>query len=509
MFKKLPIGIQDFEKLRKNEFLYVDKTQYAHQLYSGAGYYFLSRPRRFGKSLMISTLKSIFSGQKELFKGLWIEHKIEWKQFPIIHIPFNEIGVNELGLTVALDLEFDRIATQNNIPIIKATFSQKFKYLITELGKNTEGVVILIDEYDKPIVDYIDNLDKSLENQNILKDLYSVVKSSDKYIRFALFTGVSKFSKVSIFSDLNNLDDITFSPKYNAICGYTHQELLENFDDYIHDLSDKNSLSKTETLEQIRLWYNGYSWNGEERVYNPFGTLKLFENQVFLNVWFTTGTPTFLMKFLKDKQLYDVENTIVSENLFETYTLENLNIIALLFQTGYLTIKEKIGPPPYEYVLSYPNLEVKQAFLENLLMGYTHEKPYSRQFINALKNNDLTAFFKAFNILFSEIPEPIFLEKYEAYYHAIIHITLTLIGCQIQSEVVTSGGRLDSTIQTADTIYIFEFKINRTANYAMSQIKKKQYADKYRSSEKKIIGVAVSLGTKLKGIKEWKQEDLT
>jgi PD-(D/E)XK nuclease superfamily/Predicted AAA-ATPase len=305
------------------------------------------------------------------------------------------------------------------------------------------------------------------------------------------------------------LDDITFSPKYNAICGYTHQELLENFDDYIHDLSDKNSLSKTDTLEQIRLWYNGYSWNGEERVYNPFGTLKLFENQVFLNVWFTTGTPTFLMKFLKDKQLYDVENTIVSENLFETYTLENLNIIALLFQTGYLTIKEKIGPPPYEYVLSYPNLEVKQAFLENLLMGYTHEKPYSRQFINALKNNDLTAFFKAFNILFSEIPEPIFLEKYEAYYHAIIHITLTLIGCQIQSEVVTSGGRLDSTIQTADTIYIFEFKINRTANYAMSQIKKKQYADKYRSSGKKIIGVAVSLGTKLRGIKEWKQEDLT
>ena len=293
MRQKLPIGIQSFEKLREGDFLYVDKTEDIHRLVMEGNYYFLSRPRRFGKSLLLSTIKALFKGQRELFHNLWVESRWNWdEQYPVVHIGFSSIGYKELGLEKAIEKRLKEISSDFGIKITSEGNSQQFKELIQTLGKD-KGVILLIDEYDKPIIDYLDNIPQAKAHQKILKSFYSIIKDSDNYIRFLLITGVSKFSKVSIFSELNNLFDITIDRYYTSLVGITQEELQTQFQVYIEESSRVLNLDKDVLLQKIKEWYNGYSWDGKTFVYNPFSVLSFFHKSDFQNFWFSTGTPTF------------------------------------------------------------------------------------------------------------------------------------------------------------------------------------------------------------------------
>lgn len=379
--KKLPIGIQTFSKLIEQDYLYIDKTQSIHRLLTQGGhYYFLSRPRRFGKSLLVSTLKEIFSGNRELFKDLWIYDKIQWTPHPVIHLDFLNISYKTPEiLEKSLGDRLVEIASENHIQL-PADYDSKAKFarLIKELSSKGD-VVILVDEYDKPIIDFIDQPAIAHKNRDYLKDFYSVLKGSDQYIRFAFLTGVSKFSKVSVFSDLNNLDDITLDESFPTLLGCTEDELLFYFEDRIEQLANKTNepaSGNKRTLREIREWYNGYSWDGAHFIYNPLSLLNLFSRLEYDNYWFTTGTPAFLIKILKERgiNIREFESVEVDSSSFETYDIENIGSVSLLFQTGYLTVKKKtIGTGGGEtlYQLSSPNKEVRDSFLRHFLDSYT------------------------------------------------------------------------------------------------------------------------------------------
>jgi len=361
--QKLPIGIQDFAKLREGGFVYVDKTKNIYELTSQGGYYFLSRPRRFGKSLLVSTMKELFSGNKELFKGLWIEDKWNWEEtHPVLHIPFASLGYKSLGLEAALHRYLDKIIKHRGFDIQEESLSQKFEELLIALSQENE-VVLLIDEYDKPIIDYLGGeIEQAKEHQQVLKNFYSVIKDNDRYLHMVFITGVSKFSKVSIFSDLNNLEDLTVGDYLTAdMMGYTQEELEHCFAEYIPPTAEMLQMSREELLEEIRAWYNGYSWDGKCFVYNPFSILNFFKKRAFFNFWFQTATPTFLIELIKRKPYYDFDGMEVGLAAFESFDLDHISTISLLFQTGYLTIK---SINEYQIaVLGYPNREVKQSML--------------------------------------------------------------------------------------------------------------------------------------------------
>lgn len=364
--RKLPLGQQDFAGIIEEGSVYVDKTEQIYSLLTNK-YYFLSRPRRFGKSLLISTLYELFKGRKELFKDLWIYDKIEWKQHPVIHISFNTLSYKEKGLRTVLEEKLDEIAKTYNILQEKTGYSDKFEELIRKLSEE-EKVVILIDEYDKPLIDFVDDIEQAKENRDILKNFYSVIKNSDPYIRFLFITGVSKFSQVSIFSDLNNLEDITLSDEFSTIAGITEEEVHNNLADYLERLKKKYAKYFSDVEQHMRDEYLGYSWDGITQLYNPFVLLTLFKSQRFGDHWFQTGSPTFLMKLIKKRNYsaFDLENRTVSETAFNKYDIENLDLVPLLFQTGYLTIKQ-VNPKRHTYRLGYPNNEVARAFSIHLL----------------------------------------------------------------------------------------------------------------------------------------------
>ena len=372
--KNLPVSIQTFSDLMTQNYLYVDKTKEIYNLFARGGkYYFLSRPRRFGKSLLISTLNEIFSGNKELFKGLWIYDKIEWKTYPVIYIDFSHISFQTPQvLEMELNIKLEKIAKTFNINLDqRRDYQGKFEELIEKLSAK-ERVAILIDEYDKPIINFIETEEKeiALANRKVLKKFYSVLKGSDRYIRFVFITGVSKFSRMSIFSDLNNLNDITIDDHFSMLLGLTQDELLKYFDDRIHRLSQKMNMSKNDFLGHVKQWYNGYSWDGHHFLYNPYSILNFFSKNRFSNYWFASATPTFLVNHMKNrkKDITALEREEVDEAIFESYDIENLEVLSMLFQTGYLTIKDIIPVGiKSKYVLSYPNEEVKESFLKHFL----------------------------------------------------------------------------------------------------------------------------------------------
>jgi hypothetical protein len=310
----LPIGIQDFRDLREKDMVYVDKTEHIHRLITEGSYYFFSRPRRFGKSLTVSTLKEIFSGSKELFKGLWIEDNWDWsKRNPVIHMSFARMSYQGLGLEKAIKLELEDVAKKYDIELSQDDIKYNFEELLKKLDAQYGKVVLLIDEYDKPIIDYLENhvIDKAKEHQRIMKTFYSVLKDAGSHLRFLFITGVSKFSKVSIFSDLNHLDDITIDRRFVNLVGYTQNELETNFKSYIDEIVTNLNTPKPELLDLMRKWYNGFSWDGVNKVYNPFGTLNFLQKQAFQNFWFTTGTPTFLAELMKKQANFEFDNTAV------------------------------------------------------------------------------------------------------------------------------------------------------------------------------------------------------
>lgn len=493
--QKYPIGLQDFGEVRKNGYVYVDKTSHIHRLVTSYKYYFLSRPRRFGKSLLISTLECVFKGQKELFAGLDIEDKWTFETYPIIRISFSNIGYRTKGLLSALSDELVEISQYYGFSLSskKEDIANVFDELIKSLyHKYNQQVVILIDEYDKPIIDYLepDQIHLARENRGVMKTFYSILKDADPYLKMVFITGVSKFTQVSIFSDLNNLYDITLDQNYNEICGITQEELEGNFFRELL-LYDQN---------KIKEWYNGYKWHIKGRtLYNPFSILNFFSKEGdYFNYWYTTGTPTFLIEKSKAERFYEMDEVKVSSFKLQSFDIETLETIPILFQTGYLTISGKDDILD-DFYLTYPNKEVKQAYLERLTDHYIGAKNHASKsildtLIKAFKTKDEDKLTQAINEAFAYIPYPLWQKENEHFYHAIIHLLFSLLGVYIHSEVHTKDGRADAIILFEEQVYCLEFKLDKTAEEAVQQVQDKGYLDAYRNKAKNvhIIGINFS-----------------
>lgn len=496
---KYPIGLQNFREIREGNYLYIDKTEKIHKLIDSGKYYFLSRPRRFGKSLLLSTIKEIFSCSKELFKGLWIENNWNWDQkHPVIQISLSKIPYKEIGLTEAIRRHLHKTAAELGLTLKADNIKELFTELI-EQSAQTAKVVILIDEYDKPIIDNLDDIQLAEENRSIMKNMYSILKDADPYIRLLIITGVSRFSKVSIFSDLNNLNDITLHPWYATLTGITQQELEQNFAMELKAMAE----TQPHVLAELKSWYNGYSWNnGNDKVYNPFSLLKFMEHQQFSNFWFETGTPTFLVEQIKKHKVYDFEHLEAGAEELNTFQIENIHPTTLLFQTGYLTIQD-YDPAGRLYKLGYPNLEVKASLLNYLLSAYRYSPPASStpltvQIFRGFERNDIDKIIDSLNALMASIPYDLWKNTSEFHFHTIVHLTFTLVGTYIQSEVHTAKGRCDAIVQTDTHIYALEFKLDKSAEEALQQIKDRNYLAPFAADKRKkaAIGINFSSGSR-------------
>jgi Protein of unknown function (DUF1703)./Predicted AAA-ATPase. len=459
--KLLPIGIQTFEKIRNSNYYYIDKTVFVKKLEDG-GYYFLSRPRRFGKSLFLDTLKEAFSGNKELFKGLYLYDNWDWdKKYPIIKFDLSQAYPDtEENLIKSLDSFLKAIAKEHQITLEEEILGLRFKELIQKLyEKYNQKVVVLIDEYDKPILDVIEDIEKARRNRDILKKFFEILKPSDPYLKLAFLTGVSRFSKVSIFSGLNQLNDITIDPSFATVCGYTQSELESVFEDRLKDF-DK---------EKIKVWYNGYSWLGES-VYNPFDILLLFDKKMFKPYWFETGTPTFLIKmFIKNKYyIPELEKLEVGDEILSNLDVDNIRIENLLFQSGYLTIKEfKTKGNKNLYTLSFPNLEVKMSF-NDFFLGYVIENISLKDkteigLIEAFENRQVEKLKDILHRFFASIPHDWYrkndIDSYEGFYASIVYALFNGAGLNVIAEDNTNKGQIDLSVFNQDSVYIIEFKV--------------------------------------------------
>ncbi len=507
--KKLPIGIQTFSEIRSDNYLYIDKTEEAYSLLNKYKYVFLSRPRRFGKSLFLDTLKNIFEGNKELFKGLYIYDKYDFKdKYPVIKISFSGELFTKDGLQQAISMILRSNYEQVGITYPDNTNSpSSFAYLIRKTyEKYNKKVVILIDEYDKPILDNINKKEMLTHAQEKIKSFYSVMKDCDTYIRFVFLTGVSKFSKISIFSGLNNIEDISLNPDYGNICGYTQHNVEHDFRKHLQDVN----------LEKLKNWYNGYNFL-KDKVYNPFDILLFIRNKfAYKNYWFETGTPTFLIKLIKEKNYYlpDLENLIIGEDLLQSFDIENIRLEVLLYQTGYLTIEEKLKiGDKIIYKLNIPNKEVKislnEAVLNILVDSVSHKVRTQSNSYYALKSDDLDKFKDSLISLFASIPYHNYAKNniniYEGFYATVIYVYLSSLGLQLRAEDTINRGRLDLSLEIDNKIYIIEFKMND--KNALAQIKEKKYYEKFLGQNKEIYLVGINFSEDEKNINnfEWQR----
>ena len=512
--KLLPIGKQNFKGLIEDNCIYVDKTEYIHRLITEGWYYFLSRPRRFGKSLLVSTLREIFEGNRTLFERLWIEDKWDWSQkSPVIQISFAGVDYQGLGLEKAINQALDKCAVGYDIILNHTTNKSKFAELLRELNDKHGKVVVLIDEYDKPIIDFLDEtkLPKAQEHREILKGFYSVLKDAESHLRFVLITGVSKFSQVSIFSDLNHLSDISLKEDYALMLGYTQKELEHYFKDYLAEAAKKFKISLKTLLKEMREWYNGFSWDGKNTVYNPFGTLSFLSHKDFRNFWFSTGTPTFLAQLMKKQTKFDFENIETNISRIEKYDLENLDLTALLFQTGYLTIKKR-NYRNGNILLDYPNREIRESMYDFMLEYLKRRQSNSpaqeivKDLAVAFQQNNLNRVKDLLESMFGDLPENLYEtddRRSERFYHSLIHLTFKFLGIYIKSEVATAKGYADSVVETPTHIYLFEFKHQETAEAAFEQLIEKNYAQKYTASNKTIVGIGVNFDKNKRVIEGW------
>jgi len=516
--KNLPIGIQTLTEIRAKNCIYVDKTQLVHQLVTTGKYYFFARPRRFGKSLLISTLKELYLGNKAVFGGLWIEHNWDWsKTNPVVHFSFDELAYKQIGLEAAIRNELLRWAKHYKVRLLRTDYKSQFKELLEKVAKKHGQIALLIDEYDKPIIDFVEKEEvvTGKLNRDLLREFYGVIKNSDNLLVLVFITGISKFAKVSLFSHLNNLTDITLSPQYASLAGYTQEELEFYFPDYLQACIERLKISREELLKQMKTWYDGYSWDGITQVYNPFGTLNFLFNKVFFNHWFSTGSPDFLIKKMRQLTYYNVENSIVNNRILDKYDIDNLTLIPLLFQTGYLTVKS-IDAMTGDMVLDYPNREVRESMYEFLIddVSQNPQRVHTGLTIMDLKKafvaRDLEKVKTILNTLLADLPVEAYSKQTEGLYHGLIHLVFKYLGLFVNSEVHSSQGHADSVVQTLTDVYIFEFKFNKTAKEGLDQIKKQDYAGKYRASDKVITGIGVNFNSDKdkKKIDEWLEEVL-
>ncbi len=491
--KNLPIGIQTFRDIVQNNYLYVDKTEKIFDLVKNQkGVYFLSRPRRFGKSLLISTLNEIFEGEKELFNDQWIyDSDYAWEKHPVVRIDFSKKKAeNKDDLKGFILYQLKTIAAKHGILLEREQYDEAFDELLAKLSRINK-VVILIDEYDKPIIDNIENKELAIEFREILKGFYTIIKACDEYIRFVLLTGVSKFSKAGVFSGLNNLKDISMDGGYSSLLGITQEELGGSLKEYVDRFSKSEKTGRTELIEKITHWYDGFCFSETcEKVFNPFSMLLLFDNARFGNYWFESATPSFLIKLIKSKafDLRDLDGIKVDESAFSSYEIENLKVVPILFQTGYLTITD-YDNERMEYTLAYPNFEVKNSMIKCLAEEYSYVQRelahgYAWKLIDALRGHDFELFFDTLRIFFADIPYDLQISR-EKYYQTIFYLIFSLIGLKVEAEVKTNKGRIDAAIVDKD-ICIFEFKFNGDKAQALKQIKEKKYFEKYQGRDKEI-----------------------
>ncbi len=508
MLQRLPIGIQTFSEIRDGNYLYVDKTAAIQRLITQGKYFFLSRPRRFGKSLLLSTIKSIYQGRRDLFTGLWIENQRDWgKVSPVIHLSFASISYRELGLEEAIRVQLQATATEQGITFANTdSISQMFAELLETLAKQQGKVVVLIDEYDKPLIDYLDDMPLAKTNQQVMKTFYSIIKDSDPHIEFLLITGVSKFSRVSLFSDLNNLYDLTLDIDSANLLGYTEPELTHYFTPYLPAVMQQTKLSEPVLWAKIREWYNGYTWDLETAIYNPFSILNFFQAKAFRNFWFETGTPTFLPKLMRREKVYRLDDLDVTEAALGNYDIERLQLTPVLFQTGYLTLKSR---DEYDlYRLDYPNHEVQASMTLYLMAEWAHEEPARTtpmvvKLHKAFLANDMPAVIELIKTVFKKVPYQIFIQDREAYYHSLIYLTFFYLGQFAEAEVNESNARVDCVVKTLNHIYIIEFKLDETAKIAMQQIKSRDYAGAFRDDPRPKVLLGINFSSKLKSVDDW------
>jgi hypothetical protein len=495
-----PVGQQDFPSIIQEGKVYVDKTMHALNIIRSSKSNFLSKPRRFGKSLFISTLETIFKGEKELFEGLYIYDKWEFEEYPIIRLSFSMMAYENNRLEQAIQNQLKTIATNYDLSLKSEVLKENFDELIKALhNKYNRKVVILIDEYDKPLIDFLNNDNKqlALTNRAILKSFYSILKDAEPHLQLLFISGVSKFSKVSIFSDLNNLTDLSIDPSFNEICGISQNELEDNF---VEEL-------KIYDKAKIREWYNGYKWDIDgETLYNPYSILTFFKNKgKFQNYWYTTGTPTFLMKMCRENHLYDFEEVSVHQDDLGNFDIENLKIIPILFQTGYLTIlKEDVFNT---YILGFPNREVRESYLRHLLETYidsplTPSSKILTDIKKALINKDQNLIKTSINSAFTHIPYSLWQKENEQYYHAIVHLLFSLMGVYIFSEVQTQKGRSDAIVIFEDDIYCMEFKLNQSPQTALNQIEEKGYTERFKDSGKTIHHIGINFSSEKREVED-------
>ncbi len=504
--RKLPIGIQTFREIREDNCYYVDKTAYLWRLVKEGKHYFLARPRRFGKSLLIDTLKELFEGNEPLFERLAIYECWNWSvRHPVVRLSFGGGNFKEPGyLQANLMEQLAAIERRAQVTSEYATTPGRFAYLLEALHEQTgQPVAVLIDEYDKPILDALEVSEVGRANRDFLRGVYAVIKDSDAHVKFTLLTGVSKFSKVSLFSGLNNLNDITLDPRYSALCGYTDADLDTVFAAELPGLD----------REAIRHWYNGYNWLGEEKVYNPFDILLLFDRRRFGAYWFETGTPTFLLETLVEREVgaLALEDMLGSDALLSTFDVDHIATEALLFQTGYLTIL-RTEPRAGEmyYRLGYPNQEVRQSLnrslLNRLMVNPAHRVKHGARLYDLLLVNDFAGLETLFKAFFAGIPYQWHtknnLADYEGYYASVFYSCFAALGLDVIVEDSSSHGRLDMAVVFNDAVYLFEFKVVESAaeGTALAQLRARGYADKYRGSGRPIHLIAVEFSKETRNV---------
>ena len=488
MAQRLPIGIQTFRTIREDGYYYVDKTGYIARLLAEGTHYFLSRPRRFGKSLLLDTLKEVFAGSEELFRGLAIHSDWDWTvRYPVVRLSFGSGNFNEAGFVEPnVNDQLAAIEQDHDIESRSATTGQRFAALLRALHRRTgQRVVVLIDEYDKPILDALGVPDAAKANRDFLRGLYGTIKDADADVRFAFLTGVSKFTKVSLFSGLNNLADITLEPRYSSICGYTQRDLDGVFEAELDGLD----------RDEIRDWYNGYGWLGTEKVYNPFDILLLLRNRRFGPYWFETGTPTFLANVLLDRGVSPIslDGMRTSEEMLGTFDVDRIEPEALLFQTGYLTITgtESRGGS-VRHRLGFPNREVCQSLNESLL-GHLTQDPNrgdnADRLYDLLAAGDIAGLESLFRAFFASIPYEWYtnnrIASFEGYYAGVVYAYLAAtLGPAVTVEDSSSRGRADLAVRAGGRVYVLEFKVveQAGAGSAMAQLRERGYADKYRAA---------------------------
>ncbi|AEE50755.1 ATP-binding protein [Haliscomenobacter hydrossis] len=506
---KYPIGIQDFREIRTKGYHYLDKTTFIHRILTEGKYYFLSRPRRFGKSLLLSTIKEIYSGSRELFEDLWIADHWDWdKRHPVVHIKFAKSDYQGLGLAQAIFNELDKSAAELGVTLSKATFKERFEELLMVTTLAQGRVVLLVDEYDKPIIDYLEAPEQAKANREVLKQFYSVLKDADPYLELVFITGVSKFSKVSIFSDLNNLNDLTLHLQYSTLLGITPEELEKHFGEVLTQMEAKTP----DIRHWVRRMYNGYSWDGQHHVYNPFSILNFLSSSSLRNYWFETGTPTFLIDLMrKVGRFVWNEDEFVALLDLASFDLERIDPATILFQTGYLSITE-LNEPEGWCKLNYPNQEVRASLEQLLLAAYQYRigsgLPTVLELRQALERNNLDRVVEIINTAFSDIPHDLWKGATELHYHALVHLTFSLLGNYLKSEVNSSLGRCDAIVQTATHIYAFEFKLEQSAAIAIQQIIDKNYLGPFQLDTRQKVAVGINFSREKRGVDEFDWQEI-